>query len=197
MGSTLSVSHLRGLTSGSDANKIIVDSGHTISAEGMVVQIKQKLVTTMISLTGNSSATPTQISDFDISITPKLANSKIKITLNVSFIGTNSTPMLHLFHKVGSNSYAEVDVNTDTSIGSRRRGFTTTGFNFSDGNQQRSHCATYIHEPTYSVGGVLHYRIGHTSDNTQAWKINASNTDSNSVTGTRSFSSLTLEEIAQ
>jgi hypothetical protein len=64
MGSTLSVTHLRGLTSGNNANEILLDSGHEIvgahtgqlRVPGMVVQTVQGWNDAMITSTGSSEA---------------------------------------------------------------------------------------------------------------------------------------------
>ena len=59
MGSTLSVSEIQGLTSGSNANTITVGSGHTLHAAGHVVQfqssVNQNASTTTWSGTANSN----------------------------------------------------------------------------------------------------------------------------------------------
>lgn len=55
MGSTLSVTTLQGLTSGSDANKIYVPSGHTLYAPGHVLQVVQGIGTSITVATSTAT----------------------------------------------------------------------------------------------------------------------------------------------
>lgn len=84
--STLVVENLKGPTTGSNANKIIVPSGQTIDASaGTFVpsagQVVQELVTRITSNTAFSSASYTDASGFSLTITPKYASSKIIISM--------------------------------------------------------------------------------------------------------------------
>lgn len=73
MGSTLSVTTLQGLTSGSDANKIYVPSGHTLYAPGHVLQVVQGIGTSITV----ASTTPTVVVQADITVQQ---GSKVFIT---------------------------------------------------------------------------------------------------------------------
>ena len=85
--STLHVENLKGLSSGSNANKIIVPSGQTLSAAGHVIQT--------VSVTYSTQATTTSTSFVDTgltaSITPKFSSSKIFISVCQAFsmVGPN------------------------------------------------------------------------------------------------------------
>ena len=87
MGSTLSVTHLRGLTSGNDANKIYVDSDHSIIgtnvgqiyAPGTVVNIENAV--TMGSSGNTTTATSFTDTGVSLTITPKLTNSKFMVNV--------------------------------------------------------------------------------------------------------------------
>ena len=76
MGSTLSVSELKGLTSGSNANQINVPSGHTLIAPGHVIQTIYDQDTT--SGTGAvTSSTSHVTTGLSATITPKSTSSII------------------------------------------------------------------------------------------------------------------------
>ena len=84
--STLHVENLKGLSSGGNANKIIVPSGQTVDASaGTLVpsagQVVQEVVTKITSNTSFSSASYTDASGFALTITPKYASSKIIISM--------------------------------------------------------------------------------------------------------------------
>ena len=83
--STLHVENLKGLSSGGNANKIIVPSGQTLDASAGVLtpsagQVVQELVTRITSNTSFSSTSYTDASGFALTITPKYASSKIIIS---------------------------------------------------------------------------------------------------------------------
>ena len=82
--STLHVENLKGLSSGGNANKIIVPSGQTIDASaGTLVpsanQVVQHLFAVPTALTNFTSGTYADASGFSVTITPKYSNSKILI----------------------------------------------------------------------------------------------------------------------
>ena len=73
MASELEVTTIRGLSSGADANKIIVPSGQTLSAPGHVIQIVNTGTANQISTTSTSDV-DTGVS---LNITPKFTTSKL------------------------------------------------------------------------------------------------------------------------
>lgn len=82
--STLHVENLKGLSSGGNANKIIVPSGQTIDASaGTLVpsasQVVQHLFAVPTAQTEFSSGSYTDAAGFSVTITPKYSNSKILI----------------------------------------------------------------------------------------------------------------------
>ena len=93
--STIKVENLTGITSGANANKIIVPAGQTIDASaGTLVpsagQVVQELVNKISVNTSFSSNSYTDASGFAITITPKYASSKIIISMWAK-IGMNNT----------------------------------------------------------------------------------------------------------
>jgi len=81
MGSTLSVSELKGLTSGSDANKIKVPTGQVFAAPGHIIQVKQQVWTT--ENVANTTADYPVASGVKLSITPTYSNSKVMVFVNL------------------------------------------------------------------------------------------------------------------
>jgi len=82
--STLHVENLKGLSSGGNANKIIVPSGQTIDASaGTLVpsasQVVQHLFAVPTAMTNFTSGSYADASGFSVTITPKYSNSKILI----------------------------------------------------------------------------------------------------------------------
>ena len=115
--STLKVENLTGLSSGSNANKIIVPSGQTIDASaGTLVpsasQVVQHLFAVPTSQTEFSSGSYTDAAGFSVTITPKYSNSKILIRAwakaqhNNGGGGANNTAQDHRLVRNGSGIYA-------------------------------------------------------------------------------------------
>ena len=80
MASELYVETLKGLTSGANANKVIIPSGQTLYAPGHVLQAVQQQVSTTVTYTGNDVD-----SGFNPSITPSSSSSKILIMCSLTF----------------------------------------------------------------------------------------------------------------
>ena len=78
--STIKVENLTGLTSGANANKIMVPAGQTLHAPGHVVQMVNTSWNTKTTITANSYTT---ISGASLVITPKFSTSKILVLANM------------------------------------------------------------------------------------------------------------------
>jgi|TARA_B100000035_G_scaffold132979_1_gene113064 hypothetical protein len=84
--STLHVENLKGLSSGSNANKIIVPSGQELHAAGHVIQVVNGLLTT-----GASNNTASFVdSGLTATITPKFATSKILVAVTIMSVENNT-----------------------------------------------------------------------------------------------------------
>ena len=92
--STLHVENLKGLSSGGNANKIIVPSGQTLTAPGHVIQVQRSSISGNITTSSvNASAT-----GLECAITPKFATSLLKIELvGGRHYMTNSQLDIHLY----------------------------------------------------------------------------------------------------
>jgi len=110
MAGTLTVQNIQGPTSGDNANKIIVPSGHTFDASGgtlvpsagQVVQtVKSSKVTAAIDTTTTTKAEIS--SSYRVSLTPKFDNSVLFLTYQAGFnVGDNTR--MGIDFMVGTNS---------------------------------------------------------------------------------------------
>ena len=75
--STLHVENLKGPTSGTNANKITIPTGQTLSAAGHVIQVQQGIMTARQTSTGGSMVDVG--SNFEVTITPASTSSKILV----------------------------------------------------------------------------------------------------------------------
>jgi hypothetical protein len=75
---TLTVQNLQGPTSGANANKVIIPSGHTLAAEGHVVQVQTGVKRGVVSTSSSSYVA----SGLGVSITPKFSNSKLLVGIH-------------------------------------------------------------------------------------------------------------------
>jgi|TARA_Y100000015_G_scaffold39774_1_gene43972 hypothetical protein len=108
--STLHVENLKGLSSGGNANKIIVPSGQTIDASagtlvpsaGAVVQYQYRSPDN----TGFSSSSSTfvDLTDYYVDITPKKSNNILVFTTTVWHLPTGTSGAYDRFRVVDSNN---------------------------------------------------------------------------------------------
>ena len=85
--STLHVENLKGLSSGGNANKIIVPSGQELHAAGHVIQVVQGTSQSYFTLGSNNTYTDTGLT---ATITPKSSSSKILILHSSAILGTST-----------------------------------------------------------------------------------------------------------
>ena len=107
MGSTLSVSEIKGLTSGSNANTISVSSGHTLHQPGSIIQIVRTTPATTSSVTLSSS--PPNMVEFTsavrTTITPKFATSLLRLNFCSLMSGQNTSAIMSFkFYDQTNNS---------------------------------------------------------------------------------------------
>jgi hypothetical protein len=161
MGSTLSVTHLRGLTSGNNANEILLDSGHEIvgahtgqlRVPGMVVQTVQGWNDAMITSTGSSM----QATGLKVEITPKFANSKF---YSRSLSSLNARPAAHgvgvmMHHRNKTTSGTMTAVRADNEL-------ITGGYLYSNDDADmwgEASTLNYEDGPSYTVGDTLEFEL--------------------------------------
>ena len=105
--STLHVENLKGLSSGSNANKIIVPSGQTLTAPGHVIQVQQGVMTARQTVSAGSMVDVG--SGFEVAITPSSTSSKI-------LVQTCLTVILHNHELVNSRLRRAVTGGSTTNI---------------------------------------------------------------------------------
>jgi len=101
MGSTLSVSEIKGLTSGSNANTISVSSGHTLKMSGMPVQIQVKHVATKQTFSNSASVAGVDTVVVSDPFTPKFSDSKIFVQIMPMLGASNFNGGLGIKRTVG------------------------------------------------------------------------------------------------
>ena len=155
--STLQVENLIGPTSGSNANKVIIPSGQTLDASegfippaGSVVQV----VKTGGTNPAYSSATSTSFvaTNLQLNITPKYANSLLKIEASHSYWwGTSG---------VSTNTYASFTFYRDntTNIASDHGGVASLEGSLSDNNNLNRQ-ANYIEYDSPNTTNTVNYRV--------------------------------------
>ena len=173
---TLTVQTLQAPTSGANANKLLVGSGHTLHAAGHIIQTVRSEYRTYTTL-ASSSFTATGLTG---TITPKFSNSKILITLLINglFKSNNGQYMALSLYK-GTSSIAVLD----TSVG-----YNTAGDEINYG----IHSNCYQHEDSPSTTNATTYTLYWRSSDAGTIGINNYN-----VLNGDSLSTITLQEIAQ
>ena len=96
--SELSVGQLKGLTANN--NVISVPSGHTLYAPGSVVQVQTVRSDARVTFASNASGSATGITQLNLTITPKFANSRLIIQWMINAdVNENN---IFVIHKNGS-----------------------------------------------------------------------------------------------
>ena len=202
MASELQVTTIRGVPSGTNANKIVVGSGQTLDVsagtfEPSSGQILQMVHTTSSTKTYASTA-GSPSSAIDILVTPKRAGSSFivdsYVTVSLNTSGSSDTDMaLATVYRVGGSSStlttAEyVSCGGQGDDGNRERAgghvswFSTdtwiddwsTSYGASYNTSLMSSCLKIT--PTYSLGQTIHFRILGQSDRANWMVFNSHNT---------------------
>ena len=109
--STLHVENLKGLSSGGNANKIIVPSGQTFSAVGHVIQTVYNSHNTGVTLQAGGAVE----TGLAASITPKFASSKILVTVaqNIQTSGSSYCQVCLRRGTIGNDSLLSIIVTPE------------------------------------------------------------------------------------
>ena len=102
--STLHVENLKGLSSGGNANKVILSSDQTLYAPNHIVQDLTQEITAITTTTSTSLVA----SGFTLTITPKSTSSKIKISIGITGIymsAQNTAMKMHLYKNGSFHAY--------------------------------------------------------------------------------------------
>ena len=121
--STLHVENLKGLSSGGNANKVILSNDQTLYAPNHIVQVLTQELTAITTTTSTSDVA----TGFTLTITPKSTASKIKVTAGMNGTQVNAVQSAIAFHLYKNGSfhkylhavvgYADpVQYNSDTTL---------------------------------------------------------------------------------
>ena len=118
--STLHVENLKGLSSGGNANKIIIPSGQTIDASagtlkpsaGQIVQYQERYYD--LSTFTTSSASSVDVTNYYVDITPTKATNKIRVQFGVHCMTTERTGYARFRVVNSNNSDTRMNVNAYT-----------------------------------------------------------------------------------
>ena len=145
--STLHVENLKGLSSGGNANKIIVPSGQTLTAPGHVVQVVQGTSTSYLTLGSNNAYTDTGLT---ATITPKFATSKILILHHAAVVYLNNQDVIIRLLR-GSTNVHQLNLYSTVTTYS----FNTAAFQFLDSPSTTS-ATTYKTQVYKNIGSLLY-----------------------------------------
>ena len=140
--STLHVENLKGLSSGGNANKVILSSDQTLYAPNHIVQVLTQEITAITTTTSTSLVA----SGFTLTITPKSTSSKIKISIGMTgiYMSTQNTAMKMQLYKNGSFHAHLNDI----------AGYGITGL-----NPLQNSSATHVYVDTPSTTSATTYAI--------------------------------------
>ena len=172
-------------------DKIIPTGGVPTGGGGGVIQVVQKLFTT--TFTSNVYAY-TDITGFEVDITPKFSTSKILCFGHISGNGTSNTRALYrLFRTVSGGSAVSLGVGND-SIGNRAPCIGTI-YTGTDNESPSTFGYTVLDSPatTNSINYKFQISNGNNSDSSY---LNRASSWSNSYAHGAPASSLTLMEIS-
>jgi hypothetical protein len=149
---------------------------------GSVLQVVQTVVTAASSYSGS---TYQDISGMSVSITPTKSSSKILVIVDLK-IGSSGNQFQNTILRNGSQIYV--------GDASGSRGQSSSAYYYADGNIMVSCPSTYLDSP--ATTSLLTYKLQGRTDAGAAWYLNRTPSDANSITGTRTASSITVMEIS-
>lgn len=158
---TLTVQTLQAPTSGANANKVIIPSGHNLISAGHVIQF-------LSMRTDNSrSTTSTSLVDTDmtLTITPASTSSKIMVIAN-----------FYEVYKASVNTSAMFAINRGGSIIGDHQGATQA---YTAANEYENVHIVYVDEP--STTSATEYKMQYKSSNGNTVAINGDNTQNHFI----------------
>jgi len=203
MASELTVQTLKGPTSGSDANRIIVPSSHELYAAGHVVQVVQSTIGTTASGSTASGANTYYDSGLQASITPRSVDSKVLVNYTVHLGASTYQIKSRIIRRI---AFIDTPIGLGTAEGSRGVATSASIFytNYST-NADYQHAPlnnTFLDEPLSGQSSTfpITYKIQVASYSGTTWYLNRNAAYQNG--GTAGYdavplSTITLMEIAQ
>tara|TARA_B100001248_G_scaffold136639_2_gene102590 strand:- start:10940 stop:11545 length:606 start_codon:yes stop_codon:yes gene_type:complete len=200
MTSTLQVQNLRGPTSGSNANQVLIGSGQKIVATdqgslvapGTVLQVKYFQLTTSQTETYGTANTDHAVSNFVVNITPQSTNSVIKLEANVMYDSANTPWSTMWFFYRDTTKLA----NTQASPGSRTVGISISLPSLDSDNDSTPHFSTLTYFDTPSTTSAINYKLGVRAITNNPFYINRTQNDTDNSSHDRGVSVFSAMEIA-
>ena len=129
---------------------------------GNIIQVVQTVKTTNTS-TNSQIPTVVDMSGMSVDITPSIANSKIEISycFNIGS-NTNCVAFIRLNRKIGSGSFTEIFIGTDTTSST---GWYATNTVYTNDAYMSNVSTCFLDTPSYSVGDVITYKLTYASHN--------------------------------
>ena len=151
MSGTLVAQTIQGPSSGANANKVLIPSGHTLHAAGHVINVWEVRKTDVQSISGYGFV---DISGLSQTVTPQSANSKFLITINVRASSDYWKSYVNVLRNT-TLLFAEADGAGDN----RYRGTSTYQTTQTDTNthgHMHYHNVTFLDEP--STASAITYK---------------------------------------
>lgn len=198
MTSTLQVQNLRGPTSGSNTNQVLLGSGQKIVATdqgslvapGTVLQVKHFQLLTPQTETYGTTNTDMPITNFNVDITPQSTSSIIKLEANMTFEWANAAWDTMWFF------YRDSTALKATGFGSRRAGVSPSIISYHTDNSSTLEFATFTYFDTPFSTSQITYKVGVISAGTANLFINGSINQANAIAFDRGVSVFSAMEIA-
>ena len=136
---------------------------------GNIIQVVQTVKTTITSTTA-TIPNVVDMSGMSVDITPSIANSKIEISycFNIGS-NTNSVAFIRLNRKIGSGSFTEIFIGTETTSST---GWYATNTVYTNDAYMSNVSTCFLDTPSYSVGDVITYKLTYASHNGNTIEVN-------------------------
>ena len=136
---------------------------------GNIIQVVQTVKTTNTSTT-SQIPTVVDMSGMSVNITPSLASSKIEISYGFNIgSNTNSIAFIRLNRKIGSGSFTEIFIGTETPSST---GYYATNVVYTNDAYMNNVSTCFLDTPSYSVGDVITYKLTYASHDGNTVEVN-------------------------
>ncbi len=193
MASIVSVEQLKGLASGSTPNTISIPAGQTLHAPGHVIQTAQTVFRNDMVFTGT-----TDVDVMAVTITPKFANSKILVTVDISLSHQDSYSVLVKCKRgstfIGGGLADPAYASTIDNIWFNVRAQATDNTN---AYAIESYSKSYLDSPSTTSATTYTATVRQSGAASNAGRVNKPVSNNNNQYASRTDSIITVQEIAQ
>ena len=159
-------------------------------APGMVIQTIYKQVDTITTI-ATAAATEASVTDMFLEITPKYANSKILVMMDVSFESASHQMVFRLTRNGGAIG------NNSTTALANWVGWKNGGYDSNDATTPQSRLMSYMDSPATTSACTYQLRFNGSAANALTFYLNRSVNSAGSSDNEVATSSVMLQEIAQ